>query len=142
MRALIDKEKPPKDLWDFKLIPGGLVDQEFIAQFLTLVGPARNLAPHRIGESTQETLDRLGPSAMPSSEFEQVRQVTTLFTNLSQIVRLCIEGDFEPKQAPSGLIDLVCRAGDCPDIATLEGEVKRLSKAVRKTFQAVVRGTA
>lgn len=38
-----------------------------------------------------------------------------------------------------GLIDLVCRAGDCPDISTLEGEVKRLAKAVRKAFVAVVK---
>ncbi len=31
-RALIEKEKPPRDLWDIKLIPGGLIDLEFIAQ--------------------------------------------------------------------------------------------------------------
>ncbi len=61
-----------------------------------------------------------------------------LFTELSQIIRLCIDTDFDPKQAPAGLIDLVCRAGDCPDIATLEGEIKRLSKAVRKAFLALV----
>jgi glutamate-ammonia-ligase adenylyltransferase len=46
---------------------------------------------------------------------------------------------FDPKDAPAGLTDLVCRAGDCPDIKTLEGEVKRLSKAVRKVFLSVVR---
>ncbi len=41
MRQLIDKEKPAESLWDFKLIPGGLVDLEFIAQYLTLVAPAK-----------------------------------------------------------------------------------------------------
>ena len=32
MRAMIEKEKPPRDLWDLKLVPGGLIDLEFIAQ--------------------------------------------------------------------------------------------------------------
>jgi glutamate-ammonia-ligase adenylyltransferase len=139
MRTLIEKEKPPENIWDFKLIPGGLVDQEFIAQFLTLVAPARDLPKHQIGQSTEEVLELLAKKAMQPSDYEQVKEAATLFTNLSQIVRLCIEGEFTPKDAPSGLIDLVCRAGDCPDIATLEGEVKRLSKAVRKIFTAVVK---
>jgi glutamate-ammonia-ligase adenylyltransferase len=32
MRKLIEAEKPPRDLWDLKLVPGGLIDLEFIAQ--------------------------------------------------------------------------------------------------------------
>ena len=40
MRALIEKEKPPRDLWDIKLIPGGLIDLEFIAQVAVLGGQA------------------------------------------------------------------------------------------------------
>ncbi len=38
MRALIEKEKPPRDLWDIKLIPGGLIDLEFIAQVAVITG--------------------------------------------------------------------------------------------------------
>ncbi len=37
MRDLIEQEKPARDIWDFKLIPGGLIDIEFLAQFLALV---------------------------------------------------------------------------------------------------------
>ncbi len=36
MRALIGKEKPPRDRWDLKLMPGGLIDLEFIAQVAVL----------------------------------------------------------------------------------------------------------
>src|SRR5690606_33230661 len=38
MRALIEEEKPPRDLWDIKLVPGGLIDLEFIAQVAMLTG--------------------------------------------------------------------------------------------------------
>ena len=50
MRAMIEKEKPPRDLWDLKLVPGGLIDLEFIAQVAVLTGavalqPADRPAP-------------------------------------------------------------------------------------------------
>ncbi|GAK71593.1 glutamate-ammonia-ligase adenylyltransferase [Agrobacterium rubi TR3 = NBRC 13261] len=138
MRKLIGEEKPPANSWDFKLIPGGLVDLEFIAQYLTLVAPAKDLPPHVAGESTADVWKRVAAGAMEPQTYDDCMAALNLFTELSQIIRLCIDSDFEPKQAPAGLIDLVCRAGDCPDIGTLEGEVKRLSKTVRKAFSAVV----
>jgi glutamate-ammonia-ligase adenylyltransferase len=139
MRGLIDKEKPPSDLWDFKLIPGGLVDIEFIAQYLALIAPAQGIDVPAGGMSTADVLARLGPLLLDASDLDTVQQGLALFTNLSQIVRLCIEGDLEPKDAPAGLIDLLCRAGDAPDIKVLEAEVRRLSKAVRRIFQATVK---
>ena len=40
MRGLIEQESRRRDIWDVKLIPGGLIDIEFIAQFLSPQGPA------------------------------------------------------------------------------------------------------
>lgn len=139
MRSLIEQEKPPENIWDFKLIPGGLIDLEFIAQYLALVGPAKGFPPHRPGLNTSEALHELATGAMEPLAFDDCMKAIALYTEISQIVRLCIDGGFNPKDAPAGLIDLVCRSGDCPDIQTLEGEVKRLSKTVRKTFQATVK---
>ncbi|MDM9629101.1 bifunctional [glutamine synthetase] adenylyltransferase/[glutamine synthetase]-adenylyl-L-tyrosine phosphorylase [Rhizobium sp. S152] len=139
MRDLIETEKPPGSIWDFKLIPGGLVDIEFIAQYLTLIAPAKGIDVKVNGLNTAEALKLLGGKLMAASDVDICIEALTLYTDLSQLIRLCIDGLFDPKQAPAGLIDLVCRAGDCPDIKTLEGEVKRLSKAVRKVFQSVVK---
>lgn len=138
MRKLIGDEKPAANIWDFKLIPGGLVDLEFVAQYLTLVAPAKDLPQHVVGESTADVWKRVASGTVEPQAYDDCMRALTLFTELSQIIRLCIDSDFEPKEAPAGLVDLVCRAGDCPDIATLEGDVKRLSKAVRKTFSSVV----
>jgi glutamate-ammonia-ligase adenylyltransferase len=84
-------------------------------------------------------LKALGDGLVGSADLDICLEAFTLYTDLSQLIRLCIDGLFDPKEAPSGLIELVCRAGDCPDIKTLESEVKRLSKAVRKIFQSVVK---
>ncbi|WP_075290227.1 bifunctional [glutamine synthetase] adenylyltransferase/[glutamine synthetase]-adenylyl-L-tyrosine phosphorylase [Pararhizobium arenae] len=139
MRGLIDKEKPPSDLWDFKLIPGGLVDIEFIAQYLALIAPARGVAPLPAGTPTVDALKVLGPQLMEPANLDTVLEALDLFTELSQMVRLCIEGDFEFKDAPSGLVDLLCRAADAPDLKVLEADIRRLSKAVRRIFQSVVK---
>ncbi|WP_426233123.1 bifunctional [glutamine synthetase] adenylyltransferase/[glutamine synthetase]-adenylyl-L-tyrosine phosphorylase [Pararhizobium sp. DWP3-4] len=139
MRGLIDKEKPPSDVWDFKLIPGGLVDIEFIAQYLALIAPARGIATPPGGTSTVDVLRLLGPALIAPADLDTVQEALTLFTDLSQIVRLCIEGDLELKDAPAGLVELLCRAGDSPDIKVLEADIRRLSKAVRRIFQATVK---
>ena len=138
MRGLIEQEKPPKSIWDLKLIPGGLIDIEFIAQYLRLIAPARGVGVDANGLSTAEALKLLGGSLMDRNDLDVCLEALHLYTELSQLIRLCIDGLFDPGNAPSGLIELVCRAGDCPDIRTLEAELKRLSKAVRKVFQVTV----
>ncbi|MGW9231190.1 bifunctional [glutamine synthetase] adenylyltransferase/[glutamine synthetase]-adenylyl-L-tyrosine phosphorylase [Pseudorhizobium sp. NPDC055634] len=138
MRDLIEQEKPPRDIWDLKLIPGGLIDIEFIAQYLRLVAPARGISIDTSGMSTMQALDALGEKMLQPDDLSTVREALRLFTELSQIIRLCIDGPFSPKEAPAGLVERVARAGDCPDIRTLEGEVKRLSKAVRAVFRKLV----
>ena len=139
MRAMIDKEKPPKDIWDLKLIPGGLIDIEFIAQHLALVARGRNVTAEVNGLSTAEALKRLGGQLMDPNDLDLCLAALKLYTELSQVVRLCVDGGFDPANVPAGLIDLVCRAGDSPDLKSLEAEIKRLSKAVRKVFQGVVK---
>ena len=139
MRQLIEDEKPPKDIWDLKLIPGGLIDIEFIAQYLTLAAPSRTIQLPPRGLDTGETLKAVGRTVMDPNDLDTCLEALNLYGAIAQITRLCIDGHFDPKEAPAGLIDLVCRAGDCPDIKTLESEIRRLSKAVRKVFQGVVR---
>ncbi|MBP2446718.1 bifunctional [glutamine synthetase] adenylyltransferase/[glutamine synthetase]-adenylyl-L-tyrosine phosphorylase [Rhizobium leguminosarum] len=139
MRELIDKEKPPSGPWDLKLIPGGVIDLEFIAQYLALIAPTRGVGIAVNGMSTGEALKLLGDRLMATVDLDICLEAFALYTGLSQLIRLSIDGQFDPKDAPAGLVELVCRAGDCPDIRTLEGELKRLSKAVRKIFLNVVK---
>ncbi|TIQ23289.1 MAG: bifunctional [glutamine synthetase] adenylyltransferase/[glutamine synthetase]-adenylyl-L-tyrosine phosphorylase, partial [Mesorhizobium sp.] len=58
MRAMIEKEKPPRDLWDIKLIPGGLIDLDFIAQVAVITGKVET---GRRVTGTAEVLSRLAP---------------------------------------------------------------------------------
>ena len=138
MRELIESEKPPRDIWDFKLIPGGLIDIEFIAQYLRLVAPANGMTLDTYGSSTGEALKTLGEKQMKPDDLDTCLRALRLFTELSQIIRLCIDGPFDPDDAPAGLLERVCSAGDCPDIKTLEAKVREYSEAARETFRATV----
>ncbi|QLF69889.1 bifunctional [glutamine synthetase] adenylyltransferase/[glutamine synthetase]-adenylyl-L-tyrosine phosphorylase [Peteryoungia desertarenae] len=137
MRSLIEKEKPPRDLWDLKLVPGGLIDIEFIAQFLTLVAPARGTTVRTTGLSTAGTLKALS-GLMDPNDLDTCLEALRLYTDIAQVTRLCIDGPFDLADVPAGLTDLVARAGESPDIKALTAELKRLSKAVRKVFSTVV----
>ena len=139
MRTLIEKEKPPRDIWDVKLIAGGLVDIEFVAQYLSLIAPAEGAGPGERTTGTEATLRRLGPQHLTPSDLDELVNALRLYSDIAQAVRLCIDGPFEPKTAPEGLKDFLCRITELPDLKVLEGELKRSSDAVRTVFRSVVR---
>ncbi len=69
MRALIAQEKGDRDPWDLKLVRGGLMDIEFVAQYATLA--FAHARPDILDVSTRRTIDKAGraglmPSAAPS----------------------------------------------------------------------------
>ncbi|MFP5075711.1 bifunctional [glutamine synthetase] adenylyltransferase/[glutamine synthetase]-adenylyl-L-tyrosine phosphorylase [Rhizobium sp. YIM 134829] len=137
MRALIDKEKAPDGAWDLKLIPGGLVDLEFSAQFMMLMAAGRGIAAPPSGTPTRAVLAQLGPQFLSPEDAETLTHALHLMTALSQVLRLCLDDPFEPEEAPAGLIDLLCRAGDAPDMKVLEAELRGLGKSVRRIFTAL-----
>ncbi|WFS01773.1 bifunctional [glutamine synthetase] adenylyltransferase/[glutamine synthetase]-adenylyl-L-tyrosine phosphorylase [Rhizobium tumorigenes] len=138
MRALVDTEKPPIGLWDLKHTPGGQIDIEFLSQYARLVSPLVVSVEDNRDFTTAEALARFGPGVVPEQDLATCRQALALYTELSQLIRLCIDGVFDPAEAPAGLIDLVTHAGDCPDVVTLEAELRRLGDATRRIFHAVL----
>jgi glutamate-ammonia-ligase adenylyltransferase len=136
---MVDKEKPPRDIWDVKLIPGGLVDIEFLAQYFALIAPLSGLGHVARDPGTEATLARLGPSVLEPADLDAVIQALRLYSAFAQMARLCVEGDFIIADAPDGLKDLICQIAEAPDIRVLEAEIRRMSAQVRKIFRAAVR---
>jgi glutamate-ammonia-ligase adenylyltransferase len=86
---------------------------------------------------TDATLARLGPEILGVEETETLRRALALWSGHAQIVRLCAEGDFAPREAPAGLIELVLRAGEAPDLKSLEADFKSTSRKVRSLFRSL-----
>ncbi|RWI30310.1 bifunctional [glutamine synthetase] adenylyltransferase/[glutamine synthetase]-adenylyl-L-tyrosine phosphorylase [Mesorhizobium sp.] len=136
MRAMIEKEKPPRDLWDIKLIPGGLIDLEFIAQVAVITGKVE--AGRRV-TGTAEVLSRLAPDFAEAQIRQELCDAYALYLALTQMTRLCLTGVFERDDVPPGLSDLLLAVTDLPDFGVLEAHLKETSQKVRKDFGFLLR---
>ncbi len=137
MRHAIAAEKGDGDRWDLKFVAGGLVDIEFIAQYLQLVHAADQL--NILETPTVKVLDkawRLG--VLSTREAEVLRPAVRLYQNLTQILRLCLVGAFDPKTAGAGLLRLLARAADVPDFTTLDAHVAETQTRVRQSFVRIL----
>ena len=141
MRELIETEKPPKDQWDVKLIPGGLIDIEFIAQYLSLTARAAGLEPGEALTGTIEVLETLGPDRIGVEAVEKLVAAHHLWMAQTQILRLCVDGVFEPDDAPAGLTDILLRAANAPDMRALEADMKMTSRDIRALFDEITRNS-
>ncbi|OYR11083.1 bifunctional [glutamine synthetase] adenylyltransferase/[glutamine synthetase]-adenylyl-L-tyrosine phosphorylase [Brucella grignonensis] len=135
MRNLIYQEKPPRDDWDFKLKPGGIVDLEFIAQFAVLIGKVAK-TPRPL--ATEEVLAGLDPSFADPATIDTLVEAHRFYTNLSQTIRLCLGSDATREEFIPGMIDLLCRAAELPDIKRVEHHLTELAVNVRTSFDKLI----
>ncbi|HZP70609.1 MAG TPA: bifunctional [glutamine synthetase] adenylyltransferase/[glutamine synthetase]-adenylyl-L-tyrosine phosphorylase [Pseudolabrys sp.] len=137
MRAAIAKEKGDRARWDLKYAAGGLIDIEFIAQYLQLVYAHR--FPEILDTSTVRVLDKARAlNVLPVEDAEILRPAVQLYHDLTQILRLCLPGAFDPKNAGPGLLRLLARAADVPDFATLEATLADAQTKVRESFVRIL----
>lgn len=137
MRTAIAREKGDSNPWDFKYAAGGLVDLEFIAQYLQLVHAHSH--PEILDTSTAGVLDKARQLKLVSVEDAEVlRPAAQLYHDLTQILRLCLAGPFDAKTAGPGLLRLLTRAADVPDFATLNVTLIETQKRVRESFVRIL----
>ena len=105
---------------------------------MMLMAAERGIAAPSSGTPTLTVLERLAPHFLKAEEAETLIRALRLMTALSQVLRLCLDDPFRPEGAPAGLIDLLCRAGDAPDLKVLEAELRSLTNSVRRIFLALV----
>jgi glutamate-ammonia-ligase adenylyltransferase len=137
MRSRIEKEKGTKDIWDLKQVRGGLVDLEFIAQHLQLIHAAER--PEILNQNTVAALQNLQAAGLlPGQAADALLPAAWLVNNLTQILRLCLDGPFEPAKAPEGLKTLLAGAGQAPDFARLEAGLAAQEARVAALFGELV----
>jgi glutamate-ammonia-ligase adenylyltransferase len=137
MRAAIAKEKGDGDRWDLKYAAGGLIDIEFIAQYLQLVHAHR--LPDILDTTTARVLDKAWQlGVLPVEDAEVLRPAIRLYQDVTQILRLCLAGPFDPKTAGPGLLRLLARAADVPDFAALDATMRETQGKVRASFARIL----
>jgi [glutamine synthetase] adenylyltransferase / [glutamine synthetase]-adenylyl-L-tyrosine phosphorylase len=137
MRRAIAQEKGEGERWNLKYAAGGLVDIEFIAQYLQLVHAAAR--PDILDTATARVLDTAAQAGvLPPEEADILRPAARLYHNLTQVLRLCLAAPFDAKTAGGELLGLLARAADVPDFATLEAHLSETQARVRASFGRIL----
>ena len=137
MREAIAQENGDRDSWDIKHAAGGLIDIEFLAQYLQLVHAAD--APEILDVNTAQVLEnaaRLGCLSRPDAE--TLRAAARFYHDLTQIMRLCVSGPFTPETAGEDLRRVLARSGDAPDFSALDARLRETQADVREIFLRVL----
>jgi glutamate-ammonia-ligase adenylyltransferase len=137
MRNRIEAEKATSDIWDLKQVRGGLVDLEFIAQHLQLVFAAEH--PRILDQTTLVALDAAAAEGViPAEQHRRLSEAGQLLHDLTQILRLTLEGPFQPASAPKGLKSLLVRAGEARSFDDLERKLKDALAEIRGAFDRLI----
>jgi glutamate-ammonia-ligase adenylyltransferase len=136
MRELMTRERPAAGFWDVKLSAGGLVDIEFCAQFLQLVGAADG------GPLRQNTAEAL--AALAAAEPGRAGDVETLIESwrlqqaASQLLKIALDDDADPAAEPTAFRALLAKI---TGQATFPDLVKAIAQArvrTREVFQRLL----
>ncbi len=137
MRAKIAAEKGTSDIWDLKQVRGGLVDMEFLAQFLQIVSATEH--PDVLDQNTELALTKLSAAGvLPPADAEILIPAARLYHTLTQVLRLCLDKPFDAVEAPLALRELLARASDMPDFTTLEAMLRDTLANVHDAFDRII----
>jgi glutamate-ammonia-ligase adenylyltransferase len=139
MRKLIAAEKGDKDVWDLKLAAGGLIDIEFIAQYLELAFAHER--PGILDVSTRKALEKASLAGLiTAEEAETLVDAHRLYTDATQFMRLSTSGPFDPAKAAAGVKRRIAAASGFPDSEAFTAALDEARKRVTAAFEAIVGG--
>jgi len=139
MRALIASEKGDSDVWNLKLVAGGLIDIEFAAQYLQLAFAHEH--PAILDVSTRKALEEAGRRGLITpDEADVLTGAHKLYTDATQFMRLSTSGPFDPAAAAAGVKRRIAAASGFPDFESFAAALSEARKRARAAFVAIVGG--
>ena len=137
MRLRIAQEHKGRSIWDIKHRRGGLVDIEFLAQYLMLRHGAEH--PDILSQNTSDALSRLtaaGLLAQPAAE--EIQDTLALWQRLQGALRLSAEGAFDGDSVTAGQRNLLVQAGDASDYEALTEKMDAAAKRALAHFERLI----
>ena len=160
MRELLTRESPPQrlladvaemhqriqaehgtdDPWDVKRVAGGLVDVEFIAQYLQL--RFAHASPDVLSPNTQCALTRLRDAGhLDARAAADLVSALELWQTVQGLLRLSLgrsSGRGREGEAPGPLLDALASATGASDLGALEDRMRLTAANVVKHFDEIV----
>jgi glutamate-ammonia-ligase adenylyltransferase len=132
MRELLAKERPARHPFDLKLVSGGLVDLEFIAQSAQLLHGAEIALPQATVPDVLVRLSKLG--LVP--EGERLAEIHATYSTVLQVMSAALVDPFRDEGWTDAFRDLLAQLTNEPtfarlseDLVEMQGEVKAAAAA-------------
>ncbi len=137
MRARIEREKPAKSIWSVKYLRGGLIDLEFIAQYLQLRHASRH--PEILSGSTETAFETLAAAGLLAPETaEALVRATRFMRQVQGMLRLTVGPAFDADQLPQSLQAALARGAGLDDFATLRARLVETAAEVAAIYEEIV----
>lgn len=133
MRQRIKVEHPGESIWDIKHHRGGLVDIEFISQFLQLKNQTA------FSTTTATAICQLTNAGYLDKEIAgRLLQALQLWQGLQSIIRLIGPERLEDGAPPSGQAEALCRIANVENFDILCSEISRHARSVNDIFDRLI----
>jgi glutamate-ammonia-ligase adenylyltransferase len=138
MRARMERELTRAgDIWEVKHLRGGLVDVEFIAQYLQLRHGHDH--PEMLDVNTAAALGKLARAGLIAAGIAaELADALHLWRNVQGMLRLTTVGSFDAAAAPEGLQGALARAAGEDDFASVAARIEAAAARVRAHFAALI----
>ncbi|MDF1790841.1 MAG: bifunctional [glutamine synthetase] adenylyltransferase/[glutamine synthetase]-adenylyl-L-tyrosine phosphorylase [Thalassobaculaceae bacterium] len=137
MRDRTAKEHKSDSPWTVKHWRGGLLDLEFIAQFLQLRHAHEH--PSVLDGNTANAFLKLGAAGvLREDEASFLSNSVHIWRNIQGLLRLTVGTEFDPETAPEALNARLAKTSRAIDFATLERIIEKMSAVVMRTYDRYV----
>jgi glutamate-ammonia-ligase adenylyltransferase len=132
MRELMAKERPPRHPFDLKLVPGGLVDLEFIAQSAQLLARDEIALPQG---TTAAILARLGEiGIVPTGA--RLAEIHATYSTVLQVMSAALVDPFKDEGWTDAFRDLLAQLTNEPSFLRLTEDLVEMQAEVRDSAAA------
>jgi glutamate-ammonia-ligase adenylyltransferase len=136
MRERMAQQHRGESIWDFKHRRGGLVDIDFIAQYLML--RHAHAHPDVLRRNPAVALGRLAEAGLIDRAMaERLIEAVNLWRQLQQMTRLLVGEQVDESKLRAPTERHLAKVADCPDFACLKGLIQDRLETVHQDFRAV-----
>lgn len=141
MRVRMDREHHTDVPWQVKHRRGGLVDVEFLAQYLQLRHAAAH--PEVLSTNTAAAFERLADAGCLDKEIaSRLAAAMRFWLGLQSMLRLTVREDFDETTAPAGLRAILARAVGAEGFEDLKARMAETAAEVHGRFRAMIEAPA
>jgi glutamate-ammonia-ligase adenylyltransferase len=137
MRRRMAAQRPNPPFWDVKHRRGGMIDVEFLAQYLELLHAAAH--PSVIRANTPAALERLAEEGcLDRGTAADLLRASGLWRRVQSLQKLLVAEPFDERSAPETLKAILARDANAIDFVSLKNDMTATAERVLSHFARII----